>query len=74
MHIREVELRRLAHDRIETGELPLVRLGPTRYGQGSGKPCALCGAQFYSQRSNAICLVNCVRGPSTFIWHATLFG
>jgi hypothetical protein len=44
MHTREVNLRRLAHERIVAGELPSVRPGPTRDGQGSGKPCALCGA------------------------------
>jgi hypothetical protein len=44
MHTREINLRRLAHERIEAGELPPVRFAPTRDGQGSGKPCALCGA------------------------------
>jgi hypothetical protein len=44
MHTREVNLRRLAHERIEAGELPTVRPGSTRDLQGSGNPCALCGA------------------------------
>ena len=44
MHVREINLQRLAHDRIETGTLPQIPLGLTRDRQGSGKPCALCGA------------------------------
>jgi hypothetical protein len=44
MHIRESNLRRLAQQRLNTGELPSVRPGLTRDRQGSGQPCALCGA------------------------------
>jgi len=44
MHTRAVNLRRLAHERIEAGELPPDRPGLMRDGQGSGEPCALCGA------------------------------
>jgi len=44
MHTREENLRRLARDRLATGELPPVRPGPTLERVGSGRPCALCGA------------------------------
>jgi hypothetical protein len=44
MHARELNLRRLAHERIEAGELPLDRPGLIRDGKGRNSPCALCGA------------------------------
>jgi hypothetical protein len=44
MHTREINLRRLAHERIEAGELPPDRPGFTREGKGRDQPCALCGA------------------------------
>jgi hypothetical protein len=44
MHTREVNLRRLARDRVASGELPSVRPGLTLDRAGSGAPCALCGA------------------------------
>jgi hypothetical protein len=44
MHAREFNLRRLAHERIEAGELSPDRLGITRDGTGRNQPCALCGA------------------------------
>jgi hypothetical protein len=44
MHTREINLRRLAHERIEAGELPPDRPGLTREGKGRNQPCALCGA------------------------------
>jgi hypothetical protein len=44
MHTREINLRKLAHERIRTGELPPDRPGLVRDAQGGGEPCALCGA------------------------------
>jgi hypothetical protein len=44
MHTSELNLRRLAHERISTGALPPVSPGLTWDRQGSGHPCALCGA------------------------------
>jgi len=44
MHTREINLRRLAHERTEAGELPPDRLGLTWDGMGRNKPCALCSA------------------------------
>ena len=44
MHTREINLRRLARERIEAGELPPGRVGFTRDGKGENRPCALCGA------------------------------
>jgi hypothetical protein len=47
MHIRESNLRRLAQERLNSGELPPVRPGFTRDVTGSGQPCALCGAPVF---------------------------
>ena len=44
MHTREVNLHRLACERLQRGELPRVRIGLTLDHAGSGEPCALCGA------------------------------
>jgi hypothetical protein len=44
MHTREVNLQRLARDRLANGELPPVRPGLTLDRAGGGQPCALCGA------------------------------
>jgi hypothetical protein len=43
MHIREHKLRRLAYERIQTGELPSQRPSLTRERLCSGERCALCG-------------------------------
>jgi hypothetical protein len=44
MHIRESNLRRLAQERLNSGELPPVQPGLTRDVTATGLPCALCGA------------------------------
>jgi hypothetical protein len=44
MHTREINLRRLAQERIKAGELPPDRPGLTRAGKGRSQSCALCGA------------------------------
>lgn len=44
MVTREMNLRRLAHERIEAGELPPKRSGRMHDRPGAGEACALCGA------------------------------
>jgi hypothetical protein len=45
MHMRESNLRQLAHERIGAGQLPMHSGGGrVRSGRGRGEPCALCGA------------------------------
>jgi hypothetical protein len=44
MHVREHNLRQLARERIDAGELPRERHGSMRGMAGHGEPCALCGA------------------------------
>ncbi len=43
MHMRELQLQRLAHERLLAGELPPHSRSRLVACEGSGRQCALCG-------------------------------
>jgi hypothetical protein len=75
MHTREINLRRLAHERIEAGELPPDRHGLTRDGTGRNRPCVLCVVhRSCSKKSNASWSAICLRALLSSTWRATPSG
>jgi hypothetical protein len=67
MHSRDSNLRRLARERIDLGQLPMLCAGAVHEGPGTGEPCALCGAPVVFEE--VACELSVVSHPGTFNFH-----